>query len=266
MEELQAGDIIATAMRLPEHGVEKAERADLCRLLGYLVGDGTFQTHRAIGFCGSDPVVVQNAIEIVTHRFPEVTWREKKRSGDYQEGDFRCLYENGYGKPYGNPLREWLRGLGILGQKDNTKHVPDWVWEAGQTGASHFLAGYLSADGCVKQTAGRGWFVHFDTVSRRLAEDVQLLLLRLGVIATVNDGYRSVKATQLIYRISVAGFADNLKRFAAAVKPGGRKGALLERMITELPEGVTNGRPVRPAAGSLWFAVRQIQTFAAAGA
>ena len=241
VDELHPGDIIATAMRLPEHGVEKPERGDLCRLLGYLVGDGTLQTHRAIGFCGSDAVVVKDAVGIVTRHFPEVTWREKKCYGDYQEGDFRCLYENGYGKPYGNPLREWLRDLGVLGQKDNTKHVPDWVWESGQTGASQFLAGYLSADGCVKQTAGRGWFVHFDTVSRRLAEDVQLLLLRLGVIATINDGCQSAKGTQSIYRISVAGFADNLRRFVAAVKPGGRKGALLECMVAELTGGVTNG-------------------------
>ncbi len=255
VDELHPGDIIATAMRLPEHGEEKPERGALCRLLGYLVGDGTFQTHRAVGFCGSDAFVVKDAVDVVAQHFPQVTWREKKCYGDYQEGDFRCLYENGYGKPYGNPLREWLRGLGVLGQKDNTKHVPDWVWEVGQTGASQFLAGYLSADGCVKQTAGRGWFVHFDTVSRRLAEDVQLLLLRLGVIATINDGYQSTKGTQLIYRVSVAGFADNLRRFVAAVKPGGRKGALLECMVAELTEGVTNGSlfSLPPEISSLLF-------------
>ena len=241
VDELQAGDIIATAMRLPEHGEEKPESADLCRLLGYLVGDGTFQAHRAIGFCGSEPAAVEDAIDIVTQHFPGVTWHEKKHYGHYQEGDFRCLYENGHGKPYGNPLREWLRGLGVLGQKDSTKHVPDWVWEAGQVGAHHFLAGYFSADGCVKQTPGRGWFVHFDTVSRRLAEDVQILLLRLGVIAAINDGYQSAKATQLIYRVSVIGFADNLRRFAAAVKPAGHKGTLLNCMVSELTEGITNG-------------------------
>ena len=241
VDELQIGDIVATAMRLPEHGEEKPERAALCRLLGYLVGDGTFLTHRAVGFCGSDPVVVKDAIDIVSLHFPDVTWREKKQYDSYQEGDFRCLYENGYGKPFGNPLREWLRELGILGQKDSTKHVPDWVWEAGAMGMAQFLAGYLSADGCVKQVAGRGWFVHFDTVSRRLAEDVQLLLLRLGVTASISNGYKSAKATQPLYRISVIGFAENLKRFAAAVKPGGRKGELLERMVLELPEGVTNG-------------------------
>ncbi len=240
IDELQPGDIIAAAMRLPEHGIEKPERADLCCLLGYLIGGGTFQTHRAVGFRGSDAIVVKDAADVVTRHFPGVTWHEKKCCGDYQEGDFDCLYENGHGKPYGNPLRGWLRGLEVLGQKDNTKHVPDWVCEAGRIGASQFLAGYLSADGCVKHVVGRGWFVHFDTVSRRLAEDVQLLLLRLGVIATINGGAQSVKGTQPIYRISVAGFADNLRRFAAAVRPEGRKSALLERMVSELTEDVTN--------------------------
>lgn len=241
VDELEPGDIIATAMRLPEHGVEIPERNDLCRLLGYLVGDGTFQKHRAVGFCGSDPAIVADAIEIVGRQFPSVVWHAKKCYGTYQEGDFTCVQENGYGKPFGNPLREWLREIGVFGQKDNTKLVPSWVWEAGQTGASHFLAGYLSADGCVKHTPGRGWFIHFDTVSRRLAEDVQTLLLKLGVIATVNNGYLSAKATQLIYRISVAGFADNMKRFADSIKPGGRKGTLLDRMVGDLAEGVTNG-------------------------
>ncbi len=241
LEELAPDDIIATAMRLPEHGDEKPERADLCRLLGYLVGDGTFQTHRAVGFCGSEPCGVEDVIGIVARHFPGVAWREKRHSGDYQEGDFSCLYPNGYGKPYGNPLREWLREIGVLGERDSTKRVPDWVWDTGKIGAANFLAGYFSADGCVKKAAGRGWFVHFDTVSRRLAEDVQMLLLRLGIVATVNDGYQSAKATQPLYRVSVVSFANNLRRFVVAIHPSGRKGNLLDQMVSELTDGVTNG-------------------------
>lgn len=241
LDELGAGDIIATAMRLPEHGQERPERADLCRLLGYLVGDGTFQKHRSVGFCGSDPAVVEDAVGVVAGNFPGVVWREKKSYDAYREGDFACTYENGYGKPRGNPLREWLREIGVFGQRDSDKRVPDWVWEAGETGAREFLAGYLSADGCVKHVRGRGWFVHFDTVSRRLAEDVQLLLLRLGIIASVNDGYRSAKATRPLYRVSVSTMAENIARFCAQVRPPGRKGALLERLAQELPAGVTNG-------------------------
>jgi replicative DNA helicase len=107
--------------------------------------------------------------------------------------------------------------------------------------AREFLAGYLASDGCVKWVKERGWFVHFDTVSRGLAADVQMLLLRLGVIATVNDGTWNTKSTRPIFRVQVLGFADNLRRFVEQVKPVGRKGELLGRLLTELPDGVTNG-------------------------
>jgi replicative DNA helicase len=239
--ELQPGDLIATAMRLPQHGEEHPERAALCRLLGYLIGDGTYQEHRAVGLCGSDPAVLDDAIGIVGHQFPDVTWREKKAYGTYREGDFRSLYENGYGRPHGNPLREWLRSIGINGQRDSTKCVPGWVHEAGEIGAREFTAGYLASDGCVKFVEGRGWFVHFDTVSRQLADDVQVLLLRLGVVAIVNDGSFNTRSTRPIYRVLVSSFADNLRRFADQVRPPGRKGQLLQQMAAGLPQSVTNG-------------------------
>ncbi len=241
LDGLGPGDIVATAMRLPNHGTEDARRADLCRLLGYLVGDGTCQKHRAVGFCGSDPAVAADAIAIVRRCFPGVEWRQRKAPGQYQEGDLTAIFENGRGEPFGNPLREWLRGIGIFGQKDSTKSVPSWVFEAGEVGAREFLAGYLSADGSVKKARGRGGFVHFDTVSRRLAEDVQMLLLRLGVVATVSDGHQSAKAAPPLHRIAIADFADNLRTFVAQVTPAGRKGRLLQQMLDELPPGVTSG-------------------------
>ena len=244
VDELKTGDVIATAMQLPPHGMNRPERRDLCRLLGYLVGDGTYQKHRAVGFCGSDPAAVEDVISIVAQHFPDVRWREKKAYGTYQEGDFSCTYENGYGRPYGNPLREWLRCLGIFGQKDDTKCVPEWVFGAGETGAREFLAGYLSTDGCVKiQRASEQTRcnVHFDTVSRRLAEDVQMLLLRLGIVASIDSGQISAKATKPLYRINVLAFADNLRRFAEQVHPVGVKRKLLLQAAEQLSGSVTNG-------------------------
>lgn len=244
VDELKTGDVIASAMRLPSHGVDLPDRKDLCRLLGCLAGDGTYQKHRSVGFCGSDPAVVEDVRAIVAKHFPDVCWREKKAYGTYQEGDFACVYQNGYGRPYGNPLREWLRCLGIFGHKDNTKFVPDWVFEAGETGAREFLAGYLATDGCVKFRVTNNQVqcsVHFDTVSRRLAADVQALLLRLGVTALINNGSMSDKATQPLYRVSVLAFAENLKRFAEQVQPTGKKALLLQQALRQLPASVTNG-------------------------
>jgi replicative DNA helicase len=240
LEELKAGDVIASAMRLPEYGSEKPARAAFCRLLGYLTGDGTFQVHRSVGFCGSDDAAIADAVGIVQQQFPEITWRVKKRDGTYTEGDLSCVYANGYGKPGGNPLREWLRCVGVYGGKDSNKFVPDYVFEAGQVGAREFLAGYFATDGCVKTRQGR-WGVHVDTVSLRLAADVQSLLLRLGVVSTIGKGAYHSKSTQPIYRVYVLAFAANLRRFADAVKPRGRKGELLDRMVQGLPQTTTSG-------------------------
>src|SRR5207253_1205428 len=83
----------------------------LCRLLGYLVGDGTYRTWGSVGFISSDPETFGDVVDIVTRNFDGVTPRLKRHAEGYREADFRRLYENGYGRPYGNPLREWLRGL-----------------------------------------------------------------------------------------------------------------------------------------------------------
>jgi len=242
LEELRPHEHIAAALCLPEHGQEMPERADLCRFLGYMVGDGTYQKHRGVGFISSDPEAFEDAVTIAVTHFPGITPHSHRCLGNAQEVYFSSIHANGYGKPYGNPLREWIRSLDIFGQKDATKHVSEWVFEAGRIGACEFLAGYLSSDGCVKRKMRSGqasWEIQFDTVSRQLANDIQALLLRIDVIASVNDGYTSSKATQPIYRVAVAASAHNHRRFAEQVHPRGKKGRLLREMIGSLPQHQT---------------------------
>lgn len=241
VREIRVGDLIATALRLPDHGVEQVERADLCRLLGYLVGDGTYQKHRGLGFISADAATLTDVASIVSTQFPDVRVRDKLAASSRiaKELVFSTIYENGYGKPYGNALHEWLRSLGILGQRDNTKRVPEWIFEAGASGAREFLAGYLATDGCVKRRPperGGGWLVQFDTVSRGLAEDVQALLLRLGVVASIGKGRFNTKSTQPIYRVMVSSKVENLHLFASQVLVRGKKAQLLQAILSE-PEG-----------------------------
>lgn len=244
LEQLQAGDVIATALRLPGHGAEMEGRAERCRLLGYLVGDGTYQRHREVGFISMDVATMQDACEIVSCHFSDVVAREKPcHNSQAKQVAFITVYANGYGKPHGNPLREWLRSLGVFGQRDNTKHVPEYVFEAGVGGAREFLAGYLATDGCVKQRkdeSHRGmWEIHFDTVSYQLAVDVQALLLRLGIVSSVQPSRFYSTSTYPIYRVAVALTAENLRR-CTQIPARGKKGELLRHMGTALSRGQTN--------------------------
>ena len=245
--DLLPGQVIAAAMRLPEHGT-KNDDADRCRLLGYMVGDGTYLKHRAVGFISSDAETFADVLAVVSTEFPLVKPRMKAGQNRKDKApiwvcDFVQIYENGYGRPGGNALREWFRDIGVFGQKHFSKRIPGLVFET-EKNAANFLAGYLSADGCVKvrkrAPAVSLWEIHFDTVSRGLAADVQALLLRLGIVSTVNDGYTSKVATQPIYRVSVSSAAHNLRRFAETMPARGKKGRLLSRLLTELsPETYT---------------------------
>lgn len=239
---LRVGDVIATAMRLPEFGTEGAGQGDLCRLLGYLAGDGTCQWRRGVGFISADSETMADVCGIVAAHFPSITFTGK-RTASTPEVYFAAKYANGYGKPGGNPLVNWLERVGMRGQRDVTKTVPDLVYRAGCQGAAEFLAGYLATDGCVKHRSKNGrasWDVHFDSVSRSLLEGVHYLLTRLGIVSCLNKGYRSAKGTMPIYRLSLSQAADNLRRFAEAVPARGRKGRLIQEMAAALAVRRTN--------------------------
>jgi len=244
LEELSRGDLVATPMRLSDVGVERPERAELCRLLGYLAGDGTYQKWRAVGFISSDEKTFADVLSIVGQTWPEIVCRIKSKPTDnFQETEFSRTFDNGYGRPYGNPMREWLRELGIHGQMDTTKRVPTYVFESGRVGAANFLAGYLETDGSVKKSVKNGrsrWVAHFDTVSHGLALDAQALLLKLGIVATVNAPAFYEASTVPIYRIQVNEVWPNLSRFAELIPARGKKGALLRRVLASADRRETN--------------------------
>ena len=240
LESLKLGEVVATARRLPPHGVETPARAPRCRLLGYIAGDGTYQRHRAVGFISSDDDTFWDVLKIVQGEWPDVQPRFKKHEEHYREADFVRLYANGYGRPHGNPMREWLREIGVFAQEDSTKRVAEFVFEAGTVGAASFLAGYLATDGSVKRSKEGRWTVQFDSVSRSLLLDVKNLLLRLGLMSYIGNGVWNPKSTMPIYRLSLADAPSNRRRFAELVAVVGKKRQLLDTMVLALPANETN--------------------------
>jgi replicative DNA helicase len=232
--ELSETDLVATPLRLPQHGMEITSRARLCRLLGYMAGNGTALRHREVGLIIPDDAAFADAVGIVREQWPEISVNE--RQPQYHTVSFSRVFENGWGKPFGNPMREWLRSVDAFGCRDSAKRVPRWVFEAGVVGARSFLAGYLATDGCVKRDRSGRWTVHFDTTSRGLAQDVQRLALRLGIILSISPPAMNSLSVKPIYRVSV-GERENLRRCAQLIEVCGRRGEKLKAMAAELPDG-----------------------------
>lgn len=228
VDQLHIGDRIAVPFRVPAIGTCSTGDASLCRLLGYLVGNGTYLKHREVGLCMGERETFDDAVAIIAAAFPTVSVRIKTETPNYVDGTFPCIYANGYGKPHGNPLREWLREISMHGSKDCHKRVPEWVFERGIVGASEFLAGYFASDGCVKVSKAKSMMtVHCDTTSRGLTADITRLLAVVGVGAVVGAPAWNRKSTRPIWRLTLLNSNDNLSRFASSVPLRGKRARVL---------------------------------------
>ncbi|MCS6937215.1 MAG: replicative DNA helicase [Candidatus Bipolaricaulota bacterium] len=236
LRDLAPGALIATMRSVYLAGEPRPP--ELCRFLGYLTGDGTYLRHREVGFINSDPLLVQDVIDIArTHFDIEISTRRRFTS---EQIAFVKKNADGYGRPYGNPVRNWLRELGLLGQRYDQKSAPPWVLTADAHGISEYLGGLFATDGTMVKRAEGYWDVKLSTTSLPLAKHVQYLLARLGIVAGIASGYKSVKATCPLYTVYVSRSEDNLRRFALLIPLRGKKALLAHELLHSAPRRRTN--------------------------
>ncbi len=248
LRDLVPGDLIATMRAVTLPGEPRPP--ELCRFLGYLTGDGTYLRHREVGFINSDPSLVQDVIDIARRHFDiEVSSRQRFTS---EQVSFVKKNSWGYGQPYGNPVRNWLRELGLIGQRYDKKSVPAWILTADTRGVSEYLGGLFATDGTIVRRSEGYWDVKVCTTSLQLAQQTQYLLARLGIVAGVTSGYRSAKATCSIYTVYVSRSEDNLRKFALLIPLRGRKALLAQELLLSMPRRQTNsGLEALPPSVSL---------------
>ncbi|HEX7243341.1 MAG TPA: replicative DNA helicase, partial [Longimicrobiaceae bacterium] len=87
----------------------------------------------------------------------------------------------------GNPLTEWLDGLGLWGRGSADKLVPVPVFTLRREGVALFLNRLFATDGWATVLASGQAQLGYATTSERLARQVQHLLLRFGVIASLRE-------------------------------------------------------------------------------
>lgn len=192
VRDLGAGDRLALARRLPEPENPEHWSDDRVALLAHLIGDGSYLKQQPMRYTtGSEACseLVRRAAET------EFGMTVKRYAG---RGNWHRLLISGNGnrwKPGG--INQWLRQLGIFGQRSAQKRVPEAVFRLGNEQIKLFLRHLWATDGTISvrkpgQRGGHG--VHFSTCSRGLADDVAALLLRVGIVArihSVRSGYKN---------------------------------------------------------------------------
>jgi replicative DNA helicase len=229
LDELSEGDPIAVPGNLPGSNFSSMCDEELA-LLGHLIGDGCTLPRHAIQYTSNERKLAELVADLSIRVFgssvrPRIRW-ERRWFQVYLAAKERLTH----GKR--NPVAAWMDELGIFGLRSHEKRVPDAVFSQPTLGIATFLRHLWATDGCV-------WFggprqstnIYYATSSPRLAQDVQTLLLRLGITACVRR-YANPQKGKPQFHVSVTGGQD-LVRFlelvgALGAKKRGHASAILE--------------------------------------
>jgi replicative DNA helicase len=232
--QLKAGDRLALARKIPEP--EQPERWPELRvaLLGQMIGDGSFLKGQPMRYATQD---AENS-DIVRRAAEEEFGCEVKRYEGRRNWHQLLISGNGNRwQPAG--VNAWLRELGLFGCRSHEKHIPAAAFRLADDQLALLLRHLWATDGTIytRPVDKRGSHaIQFSTNSRQLADDVALLLQRLGIIARIRmakkKGYRPG------YHVAVSGaemqklFLDRVGAFGPRTEQAQKLSAALERVAS----------------------------------
>ncbi len=116
-----------------------------------------------------------------------------------------------------------------VGQRSAEKHVPEWFWHATAAIKRVFLQALFEGDGSCSALPRNTIQISYNTISERLAKDVQQMLLEFGIIS---KRYRHAVGE---YKVVITNRA-HAEAFAAQVGFGGAKQEKLVKILEALPD------------------------------
>ncbi len=247
LNELAVGSRIAVPRLVPEpkqtHVWPEAEVV----MLAHLLGDGCVAPGQPIHYTSADPACL-DAVSTAAAHFG-ITPRRVEH-GNWTHVDLPSPVELARGRR--NPIAAWLDRWGLYGKRSHEKFVPSPVFALSDDQVALFLGHLWATDGCV------GWWgqgrIYYASTSRRLAEDVRLLLLRVGVRSTL----RTVKGSpgRPGYQLCVDGRDDQMA-FVDRISVVGQRRAGADDLRRRLA-GVRSNSNVDTVPVAVWDRVRRL--------
>jgi replicative DNA helicase len=235
LAKLRAGALIAVPRQLP-FKIKNSLKLDRARFLGYLVSDGSYKKYRTCGFTNSDPKVAADAVRIAQKEFG-VNCRIDNHHRSWNI-DFVKINQNGYGRPGGSKLINWLKEIGIYGQGVAEKRVPGIIFSGSNRVAAEFLKGLFTGGGTIVHRQAGRWEIKYAAKNKELIADVFHLLLRLGISPSI----RQLRKGKLKLHYLEIGDRDGILAFLKKVGFVGKKHQKAAACQRELSRKGTNPR------------------------
>ncbi|MCP2295019.1 replicative DNA helicase [Nocardia amikacinitolerans] len=229
LEKLTIGDRLATPRQVPEpvHTTRMADAEVI--LLAHMIGDGSCVKRQPIRYASIDEENLA-AVTTAAEHFGVAAVRDEYAAARVTTLRLPAPYRLTHGKR--NPIAAWLDELGLFGLRSYEKFIPQAVFALPNDQIALFLHHLWATDGSVrwdeKAHMGR---VYYASTSRRLADDVGQLLLRLGIHARIarvqKSGYRPC------WHVTIDR-VENQTRFLRDVNVNGARGESARELLRQL--------------------------------
>jgi replicative DNA helicase len=235
LEQLKIGDRIATPRRVPEPADTQRMDDSEVILLAHMIGDRSSVKNQPIRYASADEANL-TAVTISAAHFGVTAVRDDYPAARVSTLRLPSPHHLTHGRR--NPMASWLDGPGLFGRRSYEKFVPQAVFASPNDQVALFLRHLWATDGSVQWDAklGRGR-IYYASTSRRLVDDIAVLLLRVGVFARIK---RTAKVGHRVcWHLLIYG-AENQARFLRHVGVHGAKAAAAQEVLSHLACMVRN--------------------------
>jgi replicative DNA helicase len=251
LEELAAGTRVAIPRTMPGPIAARPMAEAEIIMLAHLLGDGSFVKRQPIRYASIDEENLAAVTTAATH-FGITAVRDDYAAARCTSLRLPAPYALARGRR--NPIAEWLDSLGLFGLRSHEKFIPDPIFSLPNEQLALFLRHIWATDGSVTVGKSGNVRIYFGSTSERLVRQLQLLLLRFGVVARLRAVENTYGFPQ--WTLDVTGVEDQL-RFADQIGVHGERRARVAEARIRLAQMKAAGRFDTIPSG-VWAHVRTV--------
>lgn len=233
LDQLAVGDRIAVPRKIRVNNPSNPLSRDELALLAHLIGDGCILPRQPYHYISQDPANLEMVRQTAASLFgiearlvPQKNWHHL-----YLPSPYRLTH----GKRH--PITQWYERLGMERVRASEKRLPDAIFRCDEAHIAHFLHHLWATDGNISRKHAKGRkpsaAIYYGTTSEVLAEQVQHLLLRLGIPARISQSRKG--SYRPSYNVQIQA-KENQLRFLQMVGCYGKRGDIIPELLSALED------------------------------
>ena len=228
LDELKIGERLALPRKIESGSVQTMSDAELA-LLAHLIGDGCTLPRHSIQYTTRERDLAETVFDLAKEVFGDDIKPKIKAERRWYQVYLTSARHHTHNVR--SAVAEWLDDLGVWGLRSYEKFVPEKVFRQPKEAIALFLRHLWATDGCiwVNENSKHHPGIYYASSSEQLAQNVQALLLRIGINARLRKIPQESKGLNQ-FHVIVSGKAD-IEKFIEFVKSvGERKNQSLKKI------------------------------------